>query len=253
MITFLKSLGFTGNEAKIYLALLELGVVTTKKIIQKTSLSRGQVYDCLDSLEKKGFVMHLNQDRTKYFKAVPPKNLQHIIAKEQEALVTKQKNLQILLPRLEATRNKKQTGQELSLYTGQIGLKTLFFEWLDQKDDIYVIGGYRDDAETMKQFLPETLPDFHRRRIEKKMKFFFIFPSGSIKRANQVKNLPLTKVRILPTDFAAVGATHIRGDVVDIVLWSSEPIGITIKNKELAVYHKQYFDFLWKMSKPLGR
>ncbi|MBT3231006.1 hypothetical protein HN358_04500 [Candidatus Uhrbacteria bacterium] len=251
MKELLKKIGLTGNEATIYLNLLELGSVTTKDIISKTNLSRGQVYDCLGSLAKKGLVSNVIMSNTKYFEAVTPKRLKKVIERKQEELEAQEKELNKIIPALEAKRKLSKEDQEVFHYKGKRGLKTLFEDALSTKGTFYVIGGFAEDAQTIKEFIPTVLADFHRRRIQREIPARFIFPKGSMKRAEQIKDMPFTKVRILPADFASVAGMQIRDDKVDFVLWTSQPIGTTIRSKEIAKYHKQYFDFLWKMSKPL--
>lgn len=46
----LQKLGFSDNEAKVYLALLEIGFTTTGAVIKKTGLHRNIVYETLDKL-----------------------------------------------------------------------------------------------------------------------------------------------------------------------------------------------------------
>jgi len=45
--SIIQELGFTYNEAKVYLALLELGLVTAGKIAEKSHVHRANVYDAL--------------------------------------------------------------------------------------------------------------------------------------------------------------------------------------------------------------
>ena len=54
----LEEVGLTGNEIKVYLALLELGSVTAGDILKKIELHRGAVYDTLDKLIDKGLVSY---------------------------------------------------------------------------------------------------------------------------------------------------------------------------------------------------
>ena len=46
----LKSLGFSEKEARVYLALLELGPSTTTEIARKSKINRTTGYDILESL-----------------------------------------------------------------------------------------------------------------------------------------------------------------------------------------------------------
>ena len=47
---FLKELGFSGNESKVYLSLLKKGLSTASEISSNTSIHRTNIYDCLEVL-----------------------------------------------------------------------------------------------------------------------------------------------------------------------------------------------------------
>jgi sugar-specific transcriptional regulator TrmB len=246
-----RKLGLTGNETKVYLALLELGSVSAGEIIKKSGLSRGQVYDCLDSLMEKGVVSYSVQANRKYFEAVSPKQFRSIIDRKKEELEAVEKELEEAIPGIESKRKLGKAEQEVTLFKGKRGIKSIFDDILEYKKDILAIGGYTEDAETLKYFMRYILPGFHKRRIELKIKMKYVFPEGSLLRAKQLGEMPLTEVRILPAKFGSAMATQIRGDKVDIIVWSSSPVGITMRSKEIAEYNRKYFEFLWNISAPL--
>lgn len=250
-IEIFKKLGLTGNETIIYLALLELGSVSAGKIIKNTNLSRGQVYDCLNSLIKKGVISFNVQANKKYFEAVSPKSFQNLIDNKKNKLENIEKDLNKLIPILENKRKLGKEEQEVTLFKGKKGIKSLFEDCLQYKENISIIGAYNEDAKTLKYFMRYYLPNWHKRRIKMKIKAKFIFPSGSKLRAIQLAKLPLTEVKLLPIKFGSISATQIRGEKIDTVLWSSNPIGIIIRSKEVANQQQKYFDFLWRISKPL--
>ena len=55
-IRLLKAFGLTENEARAYLALLELGEVGASTVGRKSGISRGKVYPVLDRLQAKGLI-----------------------------------------------------------------------------------------------------------------------------------------------------------------------------------------------------
>ena len=55
----LTSLGLSKNEAKVYLALLDLGSATAGKIAEKSKVHRTNVYDALERLIEKGVVTYI--------------------------------------------------------------------------------------------------------------------------------------------------------------------------------------------------
>ena len=103
--------------------------------------------------------------------------------------------------------------------------------------------------EGIKQSMKFILPRFHKERIKRKIPIRFIFPKKSKKRGTEVKKYPLTKVRVLDGEFASLTGIQIYGEFVSIILWSSNPIGILIRSKEIQKSYKNYFDYLWKQAK----
>ena len=65
-------MGLSNAEAKIYLALLELGSSKTGRIIDRTKLQSSTVYHVLGSLVEKGIVSHILQGKVKHYNAEPP-------------------------------------------------------------------------------------------------------------------------------------------------------------------------------------
>ena len=69
---YLEELGLTNAEAKIYIALLELGSSQAGKITEKTGIHRRTVYDAIERLIEKGLISYIKQnnnrrDHTKAF------------------------------------------------------------------------------------------------------------------------------------------------------------------------------------------
>ena len=61
----LKDAGLTDGEAKVYLALLELGSSTTGPIIHKSKIAKSIVYQILEKLMQKGLVSYVTKEKTK--------------------------------------------------------------------------------------------------------------------------------------------------------------------------------------------
>ena len=68
----LGKLGFNQSEAKIYLALLDIGEAQAGQISKKTQINRTTVYDSIERLIGKGLVTFVIQANKKAFQAVSP-------------------------------------------------------------------------------------------------------------------------------------------------------------------------------------
>lgn len=245
----LEQVGLTGNEVKVYLALLELGSVTAGEILKKIELHRGAVYDTLDKLMEKGLVSYVIKANRKYFEAADAKNFLNVVEKKEEKIQQEKQELLQLIPQLDSHRKLGKAPQEVTLYKGNKGLKSIFQDWLEEKKEILVIGAYAEGAESLKYHMKYSLPGFHNRRVKQKQVMKFVFPKQSILRAKQLKEYKYTPVKILPAPFASVTSIQVYGDKVATIMWSSEPIGIVIRSKEIAQSYRDYFKVLWEMGK----
>jgi sugar-specific transcriptional regulator TrmB len=69
-----KRLGFTKNEAKIYVGLLSLNEATARQIHEFTHVPRSKIYSVLEKMAKKGYI-EVREGTPAYFKSVDPEQL----------------------------------------------------------------------------------------------------------------------------------------------------------------------------------
>lgn len=74
LIGRLKDLGFTENEAKIYIGLLNLNEATARQIHEYTHVPRPKIYSVLDRMTKKGYV-EARGGSPAYFRSIGPEQL----------------------------------------------------------------------------------------------------------------------------------------------------------------------------------
>ncbi|MFA6424173.1 MAG: helix-turn-helix domain-containing protein, partial [Candidatus Magasanikbacteria bacterium] len=129
----LLKLGFGKNEAKVYLALIELGKAKAGQIITHTSLHRNLVYLALEILEKRELVTKIMRNGVAEFSANDPR---HLIVELEE-----QKNIAEMVVDEIEKKKEKQTS-DVIIYEGEDGMKKSrnFTLQYDAGETIYVIG-----------------------------------------------------------------------------------------------------------------
>src|SRR5438132_1568657 len=85
IVTELEQLGFTANEANVYLALIQKGALTATAIAAATSLARTAVYPTLNSLVDQGLV-DAGEGYGSKFSAVPAERALPHLMLERERL-----------------------------------------------------------------------------------------------------------------------------------------------------------------------
>lgn len=74
LISKLKKLGFTENEAKVYVCLLTLNEATARQIHEFTNVPRPKIYSVLERMEEKGYVK-IRRGSPAYFRCTNPEQL----------------------------------------------------------------------------------------------------------------------------------------------------------------------------------
>jgi len=226
----LQKLGLTDNEARVYLALLELGPSLAGQISRKTGIHRRNVYDITERLIKKGLIGYIIKNNRRLFEAVNPERLKEVLREQQQELEESMPNLTLLYKK---TKEK----QETNFYKGIEGLKTIFQDQLETKE-ILILGA----SSSAFEILPFYFKWYDKDRVKRKIKVRII----ANKDFN--KKIPLADIRYLPEKYANPLAINIYGDKVAIILWKKPPLAIVIKEQEIAESYRKYFELMWQAS-----
>lgn len=237
----LEDVGFSKNEAKVFLALLELGSTTIHDIYKKSKVHRTNVYDALEGLIKKGMVNYIVKDDKKFYSACDPELLLNIL-KEKEI------KLKEALPRLKLAKQLLGKRDNARILEGIIGIKATTNDILNdlkEGDEILTFGIPKDVSVKMKNFIPL----YHKRRIEMKIKQRHIYNENAKGRIEYLNSLPYTEATYLPKEYDSPSTTTIYGNKVAFWIWSDEPLTIIIESERMAESYRRYFELLWKIAK----
>jgi len=121
LLQVLEETGFTNKEARIYLALLELGQASIRQIAEKTELKRSIIYVLIEGLQKRGFVSENNQTKVCRFTAADP-------IKILGYLQTVTTNFKEMLPMFKGIYNKSEKKPIISYFEGKKAVLSIFRE-----------------------------------------------------------------------------------------------------------------------------
>jgi sugar-specific transcriptional regulator TrmB len=235
----LEKIGLNRNEAKVYLALLELGPSSIGDISSEANIHRTNAYDSLKRLLEKGLVSYTTKDKDiKVFEAGSPDNLIKLINEKRIILES-------ILPSLKIKNEMTSRKSHACIHEGITAFTRILEHFLDYKEPILVYGIPKKAPEMMKHFIP----GFHKRRIPKKIRMLHIYNQNAEDRIKFLNSLPYTEARYLPQQFDSEVSTNICGDEVVMVIWSEPVITIQIRNPAVAHSYKRYFEVLWKAAK----
>jgi DNA-binding MarR family transcriptional regulator len=244
----LTKFGMTPTEAKIYGEIGKYQETAIGPIIKKSGLHRGTVYNSINNLIKKGFVSFIDKQETRKYRIIGESIFKNIIDEKNRELKENQLEAEKLLNdlnKLKATNDN----QEVAVYYGLQSFKELFLDLYGEckKDKLDYLflgeGGKMADAVGNSYYK-------YTQDLKKKMKI----PCRII-LSKETKSLPYRKhtignIRYLPTKISSPVNFWIYGNKVLLVLWDSNPlISIKIESLQLANGFRNYFEYLWGISK----
>lgn len=123
----LEQLGLSEKEAKVYLAVLELGEVNIQKIAQKSGIKRTTVYDVINSLKEKRLLTEIAKGKKTLFSAEDPRKLEGQLDEKKEMLKK-------ILPELLSITNLLDKKPTIKFYEGNEGIKEVYKDTLNYPD-----------------------------------------------------------------------------------------------------------------------
>ena len=240
IVNALQDTGLNKNEAKVYLALLQVKESMARALAYKTGIHRANVYDALYSLVSKGIVSFSTIEQKKFFKASPPESI-------IELLKVKQSYIEKILPEMKRISSFKEQTNSIYLSEGDFALKEAISGLLAGNNEILLYGV----AEKTKEQLIPFIEDFHKERAKLKIPARHIYTSKDrdwIKKISKFKN---TQIRYFSSDSEQNVSRIVSGNKNIIVIYSKPILVITIEHKDVANFYKQEFEVLWSKAKEL--
>lgn len=240
----LEYLGLTGNEIKVYLALLRLGSVPAGVLIKESKMHRAAVYDLIEMLIEKGLVSFVIKANRKYFEAQEPGRLLELVEAKKMELDEREGELKVFISELKNVRKISKEEQEGSVYKGKKGLKSIFEDILNERKPWFVFGA----TGRFKEIFNAYFIHFHAKRAKLKISLKIIF-SEDLKSQSREKELKFSDIKYIPKNYLTPSTTFIYGDKVAIINWSDEPMAFLMRSKSVANSYRTFFELLWGIAK----
>jgi len=238
----LQNAGLSENEAKIYLATLELGQTSVSRIARQAEIKRTTVYLSLESLMQKGLVSAIKKDgKTNYF-AEDPRDLERIMEKRK-------KEISDLIPQLLAFTNLIDNKPEIRYFEGDEGIKEVLMKTVEKPDQeilmMFSESYFSDfgDAFFEKVYRPE--------RIRKRIASRTLMPDNTQMREFSNKSQQhLRQSKFLPPEFFKINIEILLYEKNSIAVISyKEKFAFIIESKDIHSSFKAIFETLWAGAK----
>lgn len=251
-VSVLEKMGLSKAEVKVYLTLLSLGPSPSNKIVRETDLRKSTVYDSIRRLQEKGLVSYVIKDSKKYFEATEPSRLVEFVHDKKRELDEYEEGIKDLVSSIEKSYGPPRPEAEAHILSGVEGFKTMNRDIIKHADgELLLLGAIIRVFKVMPAFFESwnntRIRDGIRLRILLKRS---VEDNRKLLKRNLVGNF---EARVLPKEIENPAVINIYGDRTVNVLWKGDyPLCFMMINKEMAEAYKQYFNYLWGKSRPLG-
>ncbi len=238
----LEEAGLTKVEAKVYVALVQLGSTKAGPLIKRAELHRATVYDVLKRLMEKGLATYVTKQKTRHFSATHPSCLLDIVERQKQEIKRKEQAINIAIGRL-GKLAEEPAKENASIFQGRRGLITVLEEVLRCKE-------YCSFASKGK--FEEVLGNyFHQFQMKKRARKIRarILMDDSLKGSAYARSI-YGNFRFLPGEYNYPAATFIFAGKVAFFVFANYPTAFTVESKEVAESFRSYFEMLWKRAKP---
>lgn len=241
LVKAMRNLGFNQKEAKVYLALLQLGQASAYAVSKRADIKKPTTYFVLEELIDRGVVKKIPRTKTMQFVAIRPEVLFNTV---KTRIHTTEEEV---LPELKALSRVKDYKVRVSYYEGLDGIREMYnelYELAAGKEYVAFYAHAKDAPPELLQFFWESNEELRRHNIrrrgltadDKTLQEFFQ-PRNLKKFDIKLKKLPLSKynsnisIEILKNHTFIISHRHLQGIVID--------------NPDIARVLKQIFELVW--------
>ncbi len=249
IITELIHLGFSPNEAKVYLAALELSVSPAQRIGDKAGANRATTYAVLKSLIKKGLITSVNVDGTQHFRAEAPQSILTLFELQQRELEKRKHKAHQTIQRLQVFHNTDGSKPKIRYFERVTGLRAMQaeYEMLDE-DMIQIVG-----LDTLKKLYDPSSDGEHAKELKRKDRKVktIIATQEDTSHLDELDNFQYVVVD--PDVVSIKGEMTVCGDRVVMFSYSSSIIAVEVQSKEIADTARATLELAWNEAVRLSR
>jgi len=234
----LGKIGLDENEAKVYLAALELGEASVQQLARKSGVIRTTIYGIIPQLKERGLLSSSSRKVKTVYVAESPIKLKNDL-KEKEYFLEK------LLPELLSVANNIDKKPKIKFFEGFGGLKDVYIDTLEYPDQELLAW---ISEKYIESFDEEFLYDYYvPERVKRKIWVRALAPDDPrISRFKEEDEKSLRRTRLIPTEkFPFNVEINLYGKNKIGIISLEEKIGLIIESEKIYSTLKSIFEINW--------
>jgi sugar-specific transcriptional regulator TrmB len=252
----LVKLGLQINEAKTYLALLEIGKGTITQISNLSKLNRTTGYDILERLGQYGLITRSKIGNKQIYVSEPPSRLKQFLENKKASAERRLESVGGLISELESL-HKKESKPVIKFFEGREGIQNIYLHTLESQSTIYSILDLDQYLPEFQNFGDQYVKERTKKGIkekvlvqknEKGLEFYNKIYSKSKHRRE------FTEYRWLDPkkNFSPATEVNIYDDkVIGVLVKPGENVAFEIQSKSFANSFRLLFELAWEQAEKL--
>lgn len=234
----LRTLGLTDKEARIYLALLELGRSSAYTIATKAGVKKPTTYVLLEELVEKNFVLRVPKSKKQLFMARQPREM---FERTRAALG----DAEALLPELASLMRQSDSEVKTLFFEGENGIRDAWWYKLDEFQNTEMKAFYASTTD----FPPEivkTAHEWNKQLVKLGITTRAIVPEhSSLKEWRALDAAHRRVVKVVPhAQYSSRIAIEVNDRLVRILMFKDRQ-AIVIDNPQVAATMSEIFEMAW--------
>lgn len=239
LLKILESAGFTGAQAKLYFAGLQLGSGPASEYARQAGLNRITAYNMLEEMAREGRFTLVKKTRGKWYAPVAPEYVAVEVRKNADALHRS-------LPELRAMQGPKERKPHVRFFEGWEGVRHVYDDTLTANGEILNFA----NSAVVRRFWPAYDEEYVAERVRRGVHLRGIAPDDAAgKRVHGEDRKKLREIRLVSArDFDFTNEINIYDSKVAICSFTSSPqmFGVIIESSEVAETQRQIFEMAWR-------
>jgi len=246
-LSVLKNIGLSSGELKVFEILLQRGEMPAKSIIEQSSLKKGDCYNKLYDLKRRGLVEEFTKEKKKFFRLDHPQKIKDYIDTEKERIDVVEKEIGSILPDIISNYNLAYHKPGVQYFEGEDAVEKLTEDSLTAKTEILSYADVKNFLSSFSLLNKKYLKKRYNLGIVKK---FIVYENG-FNREYFKSHAEMTEIRYIDYPLENFNLNvQIYDDKISFLSFKNgRIIGIIIEDEYIAKLQRDLFSYIWSTAK----
>ncbi len=240
-------LGLEELEITCYLALLKKSPQRASQLSLSLDIPKATILDAISQLVNVFNIVKQTKKKNFYlFSVEDPADILRWLEQKQTGYAHAKQQVTDLLPELRSLQQYDVNKPKIYYFEGKEGIRQVFWQVLDEADEIIGYGSHEGDA----KYLSDIIPEYYEKRVAKKIPARAIVPAlpFNIQQAAPGEKKYLRPTHLIPAEFNYPIQINVYKNTT-IFFSFEENFALMIKRQPIAACLKKMFEFAFEYTK----